>query len=285
MQALIDKARILVEALPYISKFRGRSVVIKIGGRAMEDASLREAFAEDVILLRWVGIEVVVVHGGGAQIGDMLARLGITSRFADGLRVTDDATMDVVEMVLCGRVNQELVRLINRRGGRAVGLTGKDGGLAVARRLSSVGKDRIDPGRVGEVERVDTSVLTRLQGDFLPVIAPIAVDADGQTLNVNADPFAAKLAAALSAEKLVLLTDVQGVKDRDSQLIPSLSTEQARVLIRDGVITGGMIPKVEYALCALSEGVRKVHIVDGRLEHALLLEMFTDRGVGTEVVP
>lgn len=284
MQALIDKARVLVEALPYISKFRGRTVVIKVGGHAMDDATTRDAFAQDVILLRWVGINVVVVHGGGPQIGQMLDRLGIASRFAGGMRITDDATMEVVEMVLGGAVNQELVGVINRRGGRAVGLTGKDGGLAIARRLTAVGAEKVDPGRVGEVERIDAGVLARLAGDFIPVIAPIAADADGVTLNVNADPFAARLAVALDAEKLVLLTDVQGVKGRDGALIPSLTAARAGELIRDGVIAGGMIPKVEYALAALREGVRKVHIIDGRLEHALLLEIFTDRGVGTELL-
>ncbi len=284
MQQLIEKARVLIEALPYISKFRGRTVVVKVGGNAMDDLALRERFAEDVVLLRWVGIDVIVVHGGGPQIGQMLARLGIESRFAAGMRITDDATMHVVEMVLGGGVNKELVRLINVKGGRAVGLTGKDGGLATARRITSLGAERIDPGRVGEVETVDATVLRRLAGDFIPVIAPIAVDDRGETLNVNADPFASKLAVALNAEKLVLLTDVQGVKDAGGVLIPSLAAARARQLIDEGVISGGMIPKVDYALAALAEGVRKVHIIDGRIEHALLLEIFTDRGVGTELV-
>lgn len=284
MQQLIEKARVLVEALPYISKFRGRTVVVKVGGNAMDDLALRERFAEDVVLLRWVGIDVVVVHGGGPQIGQMLARLGIESRFAAGMRITDDATMHVVEMVLGGGVNKELVRLINVKGGRAVGLTGKDGGLATARRLTALGSERIDPGRVGEVETIDATVLRKLAGDFIPVIAPIAVDERGETLNVNADPFASKLAVALDAEKLVLLTDVQGVNDAAGALIPSLSAKHARQLIEGGVISGGMIPKVDYALAALAEGVRKVHIIDGRIEHALLLEIFTDRGVGTELI-
>jgi acetylglutamate kinase len=284
VQHLIDKARVLVEALPYISRFRGRTVVVKIGGHALDEQRQREAFAEDVILLRWVGIGVIVVHGGGPQIGEMLTKLGMQSRFAAGLRITDDATMDVVEMVLGGRVNQELVRLINRKGGAAVGITGKDGNLAIARRLTAVGPDKIDPGRVGEVEQVNAGVLTRLTPDFIPVIAPIAVDRDGQTMNVNADPFAAKLAVALDAEKLVLLTDTRGVNDKDGNLIPSLTATRARDLIIAGTITGGMIPKVESALAALHEGVRKVHIIDGRLEHALLLEIFTDTGVGTELI-
>jgi acetylglutamate kinase len=285
MQQLIDKARVLVEALPWISRFRGRTVVVKIGGRAMDEPANRAAFAEDVILLRWVGIDVVVVHGGGPQIGEMLGRLGIESKFAGGMRITDDATMNVVEMVLGGAVNQELVGAINSRGGAAVGMTGKDGKLAVARRLTAVGPDKIDPGLVGEVETVHPLVLEKLARDFIPVIAPIAADAEGKTLNVNADPFAAKLAVALRAEKLVLLTDVAGVKDAAGQLIQSLPAARARALVADGTIAGGMIPKVEYALAALADGVRKVHIVDGRVEHALLLEIFTDRGVGTEVVP
>lgn len=279
-----DKARVLVEALPYIRAFRGKKVVIKVGGHAMDDAARRASFAADLILLRWVGIDVVVVHGAGPQIGEMLGKLGLPSKFAAGLRVTDDATMDVVEMVL-GLVNQELVRLIQHQGGRAVGLSGKDGGLALARRVGPVGPEKTDLGRVGEVDRVDPLVLARLADDFIPVIAPIALDDTGTTLNVNADPFAARLAIALDAEKLVLLTDVTGVKDASGQLIPSLDATRARALIQDGTISGGMIPKVDYALTALKEGVRKVHIVDGRVEHALLLEFFTDRGVGTELVP
>jgi acetylglutamate kinase len=281
MEELIQKARVLCEALPYISKFRGRTIVVKVGGRAMEAEALRDAFADDLILLSWVGVRVVVVHGGGAQIGQMLARLGIETRFAQGMRITDDATMEVVEMVLGGAVNKELVAAIHKRGGRAVGLTGKDGGLAVAERLTSVGG--VDPGLVGEVVSVDATVLERLIGDFIPVIAPIAQTREGQTLNVNADPFAARLATALSAEKLVLLTDVPGVKGKDDSLFPSLTAARARELIADGTITGGMIPKVDSALQALAAGVRKIHIIDGRIEHALLLEIFTDRGVGTEL--
>ena len=281
MEELIQKARVLCEALPYISKFRGRTVVLKVGGRAMEDAGLREAFADDLILLSWVGVRLVVVHGGGAQIGQMLGRLGIETRFAQGMRITDDATMEVVEMVLGGAVNKELVRAIQARGGRAVGLTGKDGGLATARRIGPIAG--VDPGRVGEVVAVDAGVLARL-ADFIPVIAPIAQTSDGRTLNVNADPFAARLATALAAEKLVLLTDVPGVKAKDGSLFASLTATRARELIADGTITGGMIPKVESALQALAAGVRKIHIIDGRIEHALLLEIFTDRGVGTELI-
>jgi acetylglutamate kinase len=277
VESLIQKARVLVEALPYISSFRNRTIVVKVGGNAMDDAAARERFAEDVILLHWVGIRVVVVHGGGPQIGEMLGKLGIESKFSGGLRVTDDQTMDVVEMVLY-LVNGELVRLIQHKGGRAVGLSGKDGGLARARRLGP------ELGRVGEVEHVDTRILQTMGTEFIPVIAPIAVDETDATLNVNADPFAACVAAALGAEKLVLLTDVTGVKDDQGALIPTLDARRARELVDAGTIKGGMIPKVEYALNALADGVKKVHVIDGRLEHALLLEIFTDKGVGTEIV-
>jgi acetylglutamate kinase len=282
VQPEIEKARVLTEALPWISRFRGRTVVVKVGGRAMEDPALRRALAEDLVLLRWVGLGLVVVHGGGAQVTAMLDRLGIASTFAGGQRVTDDETMEVVEMVLGGGINQTLVGAINARGGRAVGLSGKDGGLATARRLGP--QNGVDLGRVGEVVAVDGQVLARL-ADFIPVIAPIVATADGETLNVNADPFAARLAVALGAEKLVLLTDVPGVQDRDGALIATLDAARARALIQDGTIAGGMIPKVENALAALEAGVKKIHILSGRIEHALLLEIFTDRGVGTEVTP
>jgi acetylglutamate kinase len=285
MQATLEKARILVEALPWISRFRGKTVVVKVGGRAMDDGDLRRALAEDLILLRWVGIKLVVVHGGGPQVDAMLERLGIPSRFTAGLRITDAATMPIVEMVLSGAVGKELVRAIAEQGGKAVGLTGKDGGLAIARKLGAVGPDGVDPGLVGDVVSVDATLLLRLGEDFIPVIAPIALSAEGQTLNVNADPFAARLAVALDAEKLVLLTDVPGVRGADQGLIATLDAAHARGLIAAGIITGGMIPKVENALLALESGVRKVHIIDGRLEHALLLEIFTDRGVGTELTP
>jgi acetylglutamate kinase len=277
VQALIEKARVLTEALPWISRFRGRAVVVKVGGRAMDDPALRRALAEDLVLLRWVGIQVAIVHGGGPQVTAMLGRLGIESQFVGGQRVTDAATMEVVEMVLGGSINQELVGAINAQGGRAVGLTGKDGGLATARKLAEL-------GLVGEIVAVDAGVLARL-ADYIPVIAPIAATAEGETLNVNADPFAARLAVALGAEKLVLLTDVPGVRDATGALIATLPAAQARALIADGTVGGGMIPKVENALAAVTAGVRKVHIIDGRLEHALLLEIFTDRGVGTEVTP
>jgi acetylglutamate kinase len=278
VQELIGKARVLIEALPYISEFRGRTVVVKIGGAAQEDEQLRRRFAEDVILLDWVGINVVVVHGGGKQITAMLDRVGVQARFEQGLRVTDAPTLEVVEMVLAGSLNKELVRLVNHLGGAAVGLTGADGGLARAVRR------RPELGLVGDVTAIDRTVIDRLIADFIPIIAPLAVGDDGQALNVNADVFAARLACALGAEKLVLLTDIAGVLDADHQLIPSITAANARDLIARGVITGGMIPKVENALAALAEGVRKVHVIDGRLEHALLLEIFTREGVGTQVV-
>ena len=278
MQELIGKARVLIEALPYISEFRGRTVVVKIGGAAQEDPHLRRRFAEDIILLDWVGINVVVVHGGGKQITAMLDKVGVQARFEAGLRVTDPPTLEVVEMVLAGSLNKELVRLVNHLGGAAVGITGCDGDLARAVRT------RPELGLVGDVTAVDRTVIDRLVPEFIPIIAPLAAGPDGTALNVNADVFAARLAVALGAEKLVLLTDIPGVLDADHALIPSITADAAKELIARGVITGGMIPKVENALAALAEGVRKVHVIDGRLEHALLLEIFTREGVGTQVV-
>jgi acetylglutamate kinase len=278
VQAVIDKARVLIEALPYIKQFRGRTFVVKIGGAALDDIQLRTRFAEDVVLLSWVGIDLVVVHGGGVQVTSMLDRLGLEAHFVHGMRVTDEATLEVVEMVLGGRLNKELVRMVQQLGGRAVGLTGVDGGLARARRIDG----EPDLGLVGEVVAVDRRVIDRLLPDAIPIIAPIAPDSTGRTLNINADPFAAALAVALSAEKLVLMTDVAGVMDQHDQLITTLTPEAARRLIDSGVVRGGMIPKVENALRAVEWGVNKVHIVDGRLEHALLLEIFTRAGVGTE---
>ena len=278
----VEKASVLVEALPYIQKFRGKTIVVKYGGHAMDDPRLRESFCSDVVLLKLVGLHPVVVHGGGPQIAHMLERLGVQSRFVDGMRVTDDETMRVVEMVLAGNVNQELVSLINivgRDGGRAVGLSGHDGAMVQARRLGQL-------GRVGEVVAVDARIIDRVSADgFIPVVAPIAVDRDdGRSLNVNADPFAAKLAAAMRAEKLVLLTDVPGVRGADGGLHSTLTAAQAKALIDSGVIAGGMIPKVQFGLDALADGVKKVHIVDGRQDHAVLLEIFTDTGIGTELV-
>lgn len=278
MDELIAKARVLVEALPFISDFRGKTVVVKIGGAALEDPLLRRRFAEDLILLDWVGLDLVVVHGGGKQITHMLDRVGQKATFVDGQRVTDAPTLEVVEMVLGGALNQELVRLVNHLGGAAVGLTGCDGGLARAEIT------RPALGLVGEVTAVDRTVIDRLLPDYIPVVAPLATGPDGNALNVNADVFAARLAQALGAEKLVLLTDIAGVLDADQRLISSLTDAEARSLIARGVIKGGMIPKVEQALAALAAGVHKIHIIDGRLEHALLLEIFTREGVGTQLV-
>jgi acetylglutamate kinase len=280
MEQLIDKARVLIEALPYIKQFRGKTVVVKVGGAALEDLELRQRFAEDVVLFTWVGIRVVVVHGGGKQISAMLERLGIEPRFAGGVRVTDAPTLEVVEMVLGGQLNKELVRLVQSLGGRAVGLTGKDGGLITARRAGG----EPDLGLVGEVVAVDPAVIERLAPEFIPIVAPLAAGAGGETLNVNADPFAARLAARLGAVKLVLLTDVPGVAGPGGELIATLSGARARELVAGGAIRGGMIPKVASALSALEDGVGKVHIIDGRIEHALLLEIFTDRGVGTQLI-
>jgi len=286
---LIAKAEILLDALPYIRRFYGKTLVIKYGGNAMVDEPLKDSFAQDIVLLKFVGIDPVIVHGGGPQIGQMLKQLGIESRFVRGMRVTDQATMDVVEMVLVGTVNKEIVSLINRHGGRAVGLSGKDGDLIRARKLKvsteSGGAATVDIGMVGEVEAIDATVIEALdKSNFIPVIAPVGVNERGETFNINADLVAGKVAEALRAEKLILLTDVEGIRDADGNVIPTLDTEQARALIASGVIGEGMIPKVECCLDALTGGVRKTHIVDGRLRHAVLLEIFTREGVGTEVV-
>ncbi len=291
MDDLIRKAAVLEEALPYIRRFHNRTVVVKYGGHAMSDDRLKESFAKNVCLLRYVGIRVVVVHGGGPQINRMLDRVGIKSTFNAGLRITDDETMDVVEMVLGGGVNQEIVGLICQHGGRAVGLSGKDDRFMRARRHESVpaknekGEDiLVDLGRVGDVEHVESALVEQLIGSgFIPVIAPIAVDGDGHALNVNADTAAAAVAGALRAAKLVLMTDVEGVLTREKELLRSLDAAEAERLISEGVITGGMIPKVRCALDAVQLGVEKVHILDGRRLHAILLEIFTDEGVGTEI--
>ncbi len=291
MDELVRKAEILQEALPYIRRFHGKTFVVKYGGHAMVDTALQQGFAGDVSLLRFVGIHVVVVHGGGPQINSTLERMGIASTFSGGLRVTDDQTMDVVEMVLGGAVNQSIVGMICEHGGRAVGLSGKDDHCIRARKLDSVpGADAqgnsmiVDLGRVGRVESVSPDLIGQLvHSGFIPVIAPIGTDEHGNALNVNADTAAGAIAAALKAAKLVLMTDVEGVKDADSRLLPSLRAREAREMIDAGVIRAGMIPKVECALEAVDQGVEKVHVVDGRVRHALLLEIFTDRGVGTEI--
>jgi acetylglutamate kinase len=287
MQDLIAKAATLQEALPYIRRFHGRTVVIKYGGHAMVDPELQQSFARDVTLLRYVGIDVVVVHGGGPQIDKELAAMGVVSERIDGLRVTDERTMEVVEMVLGGRVNHGIVAMINRHGGRAVGLNGHDDRCVRAEKVpqmrTKTGK-LVDPGRVGAVQEIRPEIIRALiEKDIIPVIAPIASDTEGRSLNVNADTVAGAVARALDAEKLVLMTDIEGVKGADGSLIPSLTAGDIEVLKKDGVISGGMIPKVDCALDALRAGTQKVHIIDGRLRHAVLLEIFTDRGVGTEI--
>jgi acetylglutamate kinase len=287
MQDLIAKAATLHEALPYIRRFHGRTVVIKYGGHAMIDPELQQSFARDVVLMRYVGIDVIVVHGGGPQIDKELATMGVVSERIDGLRVTDERTMEIVEMVLGGKVNHGIVALINRQGGRAVGLNGHDDRCIRADKVVEMRTKSgriVDPGRVGRVHEIREQVIQGLvkQG-CVPVIAPIAVDDEGRSLNVNADTVAGSIARAVNAEKLVLMTDIEGVKDGQGQLIPSLTAEEIDRLKHEGVISGGMIPKVDCALDALRAGTRKVHIVDGRLKHALLLEVFTDKGIGTEI--
>lgn len=287
--AASNVAHVLTEALPYIQRFTGRTVVIKYGGNAMESEPLKNGFARDIVLMKLVGMNPVVVHGGGPQIGRLLARIGKESRFVDGMRVTDAETMDVVEMVLGGLVNKEIVNYINRHGGCAVGLTGKDGDLIRARKLT-VSRDGaelqapeiIDLGHVGEVQSIDTSVVNTLaHGNFIPVIAPIGVGADGHSYNINADLVAGKIAEVLAAEKLIMLTNTAGVLDRDGGLLTGLTAEHVDQLISDGIISGGMLPKVRYALEAVKAGVQAVHIIDGREPHAVLIELFTDAGIGT----
>jgi len=282
VEALIAKADVLVEALPYIRAFFGKTIVIKYGGASMIDGELKASFAEDVTLLRYIGLRPVIVHGGGPQIGRMLERIGKKSTFVDGMRVTDDETMEIVEMVLGGQVNAEIVELIGRAGGQAVGLTGKDSGLMqVEKRLGAEGRDL---GRVGTPERIDPGLILNLAGSgFVPVIAPIGTDAEGQTYNVNADLAAAHIAEAVGAEKLLLLTDVEGVLDATGSLISTLDADRARELMSDGTVDGGMIPKLECCLHAVENGVVSTHIIDGRISHALLLEIFTDGGVGTKL--
>ena len=285
-----EVARVLTEALPYIQRFTGRTMVIKYGGNAMVDESLRQGFARDVVLMKLVGINPVVVHGGGPQIGRLLERIGKESRFVDGMRVTDSETMDVVQMVLGGLVNKEIVSLINRQGGCAVGLTGKDGEMIHARRLQVErsapelkATEIIDIGHVGEVESIDAAVLNMLvEDDFIPVIAPIGIGReDRQTYNINADLVAGKLAETLQAEKLMLLTNTPGLLDKQGELLTGLGPAEVDRLIADGTIYGGMLPKIRCALDAVRGGVRSAHIIDGRVEHACLLELFTDEGVGT----
>jgi len=283
-------AQVLTEALPYIQRFHGQTVVIKYGGNAMTDESLKNSFARDVVLMKLVGINPVIVHGGGPQIGSLLEKLGIESKFVNGMRVTDSATMDVVQMVLGGLVNQEIVSLLNTHGGRAVGVTGKDGNLIQAEKLpmpitgdaASSASEIIDIGHVGEVESINKSVIDMLvQGDFIPVIAPIGVGTDGASYNINADLVAGKVAEVLGAEKLILLTNVAGLQDKQGEILTGLSVSRVNELIKDGTIYGGMLPKIGCALDAVKSGVPCAHIIDGRVDHAVMLEIFTDEGVGT----
>jgi acetylglutamate kinase len=283
MQKLIDKAEVLIEALPYIRRFYDKTIVIKYGGHAMQDEALRASFAVDVVLLKYIGLRPVIVHGGGPQIDELLARFGRKSRFVDGLRVTDDETMEAVEMVLGGRVNHEIVQLVQQAGGRALGLTGSDGGLLRVRRKLEGGRDL---GRVGEVESVDPRALSAVaEAGFVPVVAPIGADAQGVTHNVNADEAAGAIARALGAAKLILLTDVEGVRDAQGRVIPRLGAEEARKLAAEGTLREGMIPKVRCCIEALAGGVSSATILDGRVQHAILLEIFTEEGVGTLLSP
>jgi acetylglutamate kinase len=291
MEKLIEKAKTLIEAMPYIQTFRGKTFVIKYGGNAMVDEGLKVSFAQDVVLLRYIGINPVIVHGGGPQIGKTMERMGKKPTFVSGQRVTDEETMDIVEMVLGGKVNKEIVNLINRTGGKAVGLTGKDGGLIQAKKLKMTKKSEntgeteiIDIGLVGQVTEVRPGALVALeQGGFIPVIAPVGVGGNGETYNINADLVAGAVAGALKAEKLILLTDQSGILDKGNKLIPTLNKQNVEMLINSGIITGGMLPKTRSSFEALDAGCAKVHIIDGRVPHALLLEIFTKEGVGTEI--
>ncbi len=291
MKDLLQKAQVLIEALPYIRRFYGKTFVIKYGGAAQKEPALKDAFAQDVVLLNYIGINPIVVHGGGPKISEIMEKMGKTPVFVDGHRFTDEETVDIVEMVLGGLVNKEIVSLINRHGGSAIGLTGKDGGLIMAKKKllkkkTSEGEDLLDLGLVGEVTKINPEVLKSLDSNgFIPVVAPVGVGPDGTTLNINADYVASAVASALEAEKLILLTDVAGVLDEKGKVIPTLSVKQAKALIKKGTIKGGMIPKVETCIQALKAGVKKTHIVDGRVPHCLLLEIFTEKGIGTEIIP
>ncbi|HIF55431.1 MAG: acetylglutamate kinase [Methylococcales bacterium] len=285
-------AHVLIEALPYIQKFKGKTVVVKFGGNAMVDEALKHSFARDIVLMKLVGINPIVVHGGGPQIGSLLERLNISTQFVDGMRVTDSETMDVVEMVLGGQVNKDIVSLINLNGGKAIGLTGKDGDFIRARKINintisaaEQASELIDLGHVGEVASIDPGVVNMLcNSDFIPVIAPIGVGEDGHSYNINADLVAGKIAEVLAAEKLLLLTNTTGILDKENRLLTGLSIADIDDLIADGTIAGGMIPKTRCATDALKGGVSSVHIIDGRVEHAVLLELLTDQGVGTLLV-
>ncbi|OHE23207.1 MAG: acetylglutamate kinase [Syntrophus sp. GWC2_56_31] len=292
MTKFVERADILLEALPYIRRFYGKTVVIKYGGHAMVDGELKDSFARDIVMMKYIGIHPVVVHGGGPQIGSFLKKLGKDSQFIQGMRVTDEETMDIVEMVLVGKVNKEIVGLINRHGGKAVGLSGKDANLIQAEKYylsAAKAKDTppeiIDIGLVGKVTQVNAALINSMTADgLIPVIAPTGVGEQGETYNINADLVAGAVAAALQAEKLILLTNVPGVLDLSKELIQAMDEARTRALIEEGTITGGMFPKVKCCLKALKGGVKKAHIVDGRLKHTILLEMFTDQGIGTEIV-
>jgi acetylglutamate kinase len=289
---ILEKAKILISALPYFRDFYGKVMVIKYGGHAMVDEELKLAFAKDIVLMKYVGIKPVIVHGGGPQISQMMERLGLKPVFIEGQRVTDEETMNVVEMVLVGTVNKQIVSLINQVGGRSVGLSGRDGDLIQVEKMTIykyTGEDRppeiIDIGRVGKVKKVNPEVLfTLLERDFIPVIAPVGVGEDGQAYNVNADLVAGALAGALQAEKLIYLTDVEGVKDAEGKLISTLKVSEVEELISSGIARGGMIPKLKSARKAISQGVKKVHIIDGRVPHSLIIELFTDEGLGTQIL-
>jgi acetylglutamate kinase len=291
LEDLVRKAEILTESLPYMRKFRGKTIVIKYGGAAMVQEDLKKVFASDIVLLKHIGINPVVVHGGGPQINDMLKRLNIPTKFIQGIRVTDEETVSVVEMALVGKVNKEIVSLINSAGGRAVGLSGKDGGMIQAEKMfvEKAGPaverpEKIDVGLVGRVTKVDTLVIKTLEdAGFIAVIAPVGVGANGETYNINADYVAGAIAGALQAEKMVILTDSAGILDKHKQLITGVTQSEARQMIADGVISGGMLPKADTCFAALDAGVSKAHIIDGRVKHSVLLEIFTDQGVGTEI--
>lgn len=290
-QDVLQKSDVLLESLPYIRQFYGQTIVIKYGGHAMKDEALKQAFAKCVVLLKYIGVNPVIVHGGGPQIGQMLQQLNIPCEFREGLRVTDDATMNVVEMVLAGKVNKQIVNLLNLAGGKAVGLSGKDGGTIACRKLE-ITVDRedltpeiIDLGHVGDVTAIDPTLITSLLRDgFIPVIAPVGVDKNGETYNINADSVASAIAVALGARRFVLLTDVEGILDKAKQLITSVNKTQANALIDDQTVQGGMIPKVKCCIEAVEGGVGKAQIIDGRIPNSLLLELFTEEGIGTEIV-
>lgn len=290
MEKMIEKASVLIEALPYITKFYGKTIVIKYGGHAMVDEELKNNFARDIVLLKYVGINPIIVHGGGPQIGDMLKKLNIQSTFVSGMRVTDKETMNVVEMVLVGLVNKNIVSLINRNGGKAIGLSGKDGNLILAEKLyieeESFYKtpEIIDLGHVGKVKKVNSEVLDLISKEYIPVIAPVGIGEDFEPYNINADLVAGAVASAVGAEKLILLTDVRGVLDKEGNLISSLSVSDIENLKNDNIIYGGMLPKMDSVKSALLGGVKKVHIIDGRILHSVLLEIFTDKGIGTQIV-